>query len=155
MRTALIKMHLKPDNVSLTVSFGTPIIDILRPIFNFLATVQVAVVRTFFQIDRLIPESHFNSPVVIATENESGATIRLNLAILFERLPAQLSQPFLQTDFKRFLMIAQRMDLPVRTNLEIQLHSRLVIIICGVLIFPVNLVIVPTPFVFVGFCRAE
>lgn len=74
---------------------------------------------------------------MIATENESGATIRLNLAVRLEWFPAQ------------------RMNLSIRTNLEIQLHSRLVIIVRGVLIFPVNLIIVPTPFIFVGFYRAE
>jgi len=155
MRAALVKMHLKPDNVFLPVSFGTPVIDIFRPMFYFLAPKQMAVVCILFQIDGLIAESHFNSPVVIATENESGATIRLNLTVRLEWFPAQLRQAFLQTDFKRFLMIAQRMYFPVSTDFKIQLHSRLVIIICGVLIFPVNLVIVPTSFVFVGFCRAE
>ena len=53
MRTALIKMYLKPDNVLLPVYLDTPVIDIFRPILDFLATVQVAVVRTFLQIDGL------------------------------------------------------------------------------------------------------
>ena len=89
MRTALVKMHMEPNNVFLPVPFGTPIIDIFRPMFNFFAPMQMAVVCILFQIDGLIAESHFNSPVVIATENKSGATIRLNLAVRLEWFPAQ------------------------------------------------------------------
>ena len=89
MRTALIKIHLKPDNVFMSVSVGAPVIDIFCLMFYFLAPMQMAVVGILFQIDGLIAESHFNRPVVIATENESGATVRLNLAILFEWFPAQ------------------------------------------------------------------
>ena len=81
MRTALVKMHLKTDNVFLSVSFGTPVIDILCPILDFLATVQVAVVRTFLQIDGLIPESHFKRPVMVASEDKLSATVRLDLAV--------------------------------------------------------------------------
>ena len=129
MRTALVNMHLKTDNVFLSVSVGAPVIDILRPILDFLATVQVAVVRTFLQIDGLIPESHFKRPVMVSSEDKLSATVRLDFAVRLERLPTQFVQPFLQTDFKRFLLITQRMYLSVRTDLEIQLHSRLVIII--------------------------
>ena len=87
MRTALVKMHLKTDNVFPSVSVGTPVIDILRPILDFLATVQMAVVRTFLQIDGLIPESHFKRPVMVSSEDKLSATVRLDLAVRLERLP--------------------------------------------------------------------
>ena len=87
MRTALVMMHLKTDNVFPSVSVGTPVIDILRPILDFLATVQMAVVRTFLQIDGLIPESHFKRPVMVSSEDKLSATVRLDLAVRLERLP--------------------------------------------------------------------
>ena len=155
MRTALVNMHLKTDNVFLSVSVGAPVIDILRPILDFLATVQVAVVRTFLQIDGLIPESHFKRPVMVSSEDKLSATVRLDFAVRLERLPTQFVQPFLQTDFKRFLLITQRMYLSVRTDLEIQFHSGPVVVVGRILILSVNLVIVPTSFIFIGLCRAE
>ena len=39
MRAALVKVYLKPDNVFLPVSVGAPVIDVLRPMFNFLAPI--------------------------------------------------------------------------------------------------------------------
>lgn len=59
MRTAFVKMHLESDNVVLPVPFGTPIIDIFCPMFDFLAPMQMAVVGILFQIDGLIAKSHF------------------------------------------------------------------------------------------------
>src|SRR5699024_7486201 len=109
MRAALVKMYLKPDNVFLSVSVGTPVIDTLCPIFDFFATVQVTVIRSFLQIDGLVSECHLKCPLMVATEDKLSATVRLNFAVRLERFPAQFSQPFLQTDFKRFLLIAQRM----------------------------------------------
>ena len=72
MRTAFVKMHLESDNVVLPVPFGTPIIDIFCPMFDFLAPMLMAVVGILFQIDGLIAKSHFNRSVVITAENESG-----------------------------------------------------------------------------------
>ena len=155
MRTALVKMYLKPDNVFLPVSSDTPVIDILRPMLNFLATVQVAVVRSFLQIDTLVSERYFKRPFMVAPKDKLSATIRLNFAVRLERFPAQFVQPFLQTDFKRFLLITQRMYLSVRTDLEIQFHSGLVVVVGRVLILSVNLVIVPTSFILIRLCRAE
>ena len=123
--------------------------------FDFLAPAQVAIVGIFLQNYRLIPERHFKRPVMIAAKDKFCATIRLNLAVRLEWLPTQCVQPFLQTDFKRFLLIAQRMDFTVRTYLEIQFHSGLVIVVGQVQILPVNLLLIPTPFVLVGLCRAE
>ncbi len=100
IRAALVKVNLKSNNVVLPVSFGTPVIDIFRPMFDFLTPGQVVVIDIFLQTDDLVSESHFNSPVVIATENESGATVRLNLAVRLEWFPTQFQQSFLQTDFE-------------------------------------------------------
>lgn len=47
------------------------------------------------------------------------------------------------------------MDFTVRTDLEIQFHSGLVVVVGRILILPANLILVPTPFVLVGLCRAE
>ena len=155
MRTALVKVNLKPDNVFLPISADTPVIDILCPMFDFLTPVQVAVVGIFLQTDSLIPEGHFKRPVMIATEDKLRTTIRLDLAVRLEGLPPQCVQPFLQANFKRFLLIAQRVDFTVRADLEIQLHSGLVIVVGQVQILPANLLLIPTPFVLVGLCRAE
>ena len=87
MRAALIEVNLKTDDVFLSVSFGAPVIDILRPILDFIATVQMAVVRTFLQIDGLIPESHFKRPVMVASKDEFRTTVRLDFAVRLERLP--------------------------------------------------------------------
>lgn len=89
MWTALVKMYLKPDNVFLAVSLGTPFIDFFRPMLDFLATMQAAVFRTFLQIDGLIPESHFKCTVMIATEDEFRTTIRLDFAVRLKRFPSQ------------------------------------------------------------------
>ena len=78
----------------------------------------------------------------------------MDLAVRLEGLPPQCVQPFLQANFKRFLLIAQRVDFTVRADLEIQLHSGLVIVVGQVQILPANLLLIPTPFVLVGLCRA-
>lgn len=43
----------------------------------------------------------------------------------------------------------------VRANLEIQFHSGLVIVVGRILILLVNLVLIPTTFILIGFCCAE
>ena len=43
IRTALVKVYLKLDNIFRPVSAGTLVIDILCLIFDFLATMQMAV----------------------------------------------------------------------------------------------------------------
>ena len=129
MRAALIKMNLEADDVFLSVPFGAPVIDIFCPLFDFRTSLEMAVVCILIQIYGLSPKCHFKCTVMIASEDKFRTTVWLNFAVRLERLPAQLSQPFLQTDFKRFLLIAQRMNFPIGPNLEIQFHSGLVIVI--------------------------
>ena len=47
------------------------------------------------------------------------------------------------------------MNFPIGPNLEIQLHSGLVIVISQILVLSVNLVIIPTSFVLIRLCCAE
>jgi len=149
MRTVLIKMNLETDYVFLSVSFGAPVINIFCPLFDFRTSLEMAVICIFVQIYGLSSKCHLKCTVMIASEDKFRTTVRLNFAVRLERLPAQFSQPFLQTDFKRFLLIAQRMNFPIGPNLEIQFHSGLVIVIGRIQILSVNLVVIPTPFVFI------
>ena len=155
MRAALIEVNLEADYIFLSVSPGAPVIDIFCPLFDFRTSLEMAVICTFVQIYSLSSKCHLKCTVMIASEDKFRTTIRLNLAVRLERLPAQLSQPFLQTYFKRFLLIAQRMNFPIGPNLEIQFHSGLVVVIGRVLILSVNLVVIPMPFVFIRLCCAE
>ena len=105
MRAALIKMNLEADYVSLSVPFGAPVIDIFCPLFDFRTSLEMAVVCTLIQIYGLGSKCHFKCTVMIASEDKFRTTVWLNFAVRLERFPAQLSQPFLQTYFKRFLLI--------------------------------------------------
>lgn len=149
MRAALIKMNLEADDVFLSVPFGAPVIDIFCPLFDFRTSLEMTVICTLFQIYGLGPKCHLKCTVMIASEDKLRTTVWLNFAVRLERFPVQFSQPFLQTDFKRFFLIAQRMNFPIGPNLEIQFHSGLVIVIGRILILSVNLVVIPTPFVFI------
>lgn len=95
MRAVLVKVYLKSYNVFLSVSSDTPIINVFRPIFDFLATTQMTIVRTFLQIDILISERHFKRPVMIAAKDKFRTTVRLDFAVRLERLPTQNGQSFL------------------------------------------------------------
>ena len=106
MRTALIEMNLKTDDVLLPVSSGAPVIDIFCPLFDFRTSLEMAVVCTLVQIYGLGPKCHLKRTVMITSKDKFRTTVWLNFAVRFERLPAQFSQPFLQTYFKRFLLIA-------------------------------------------------
>ena len=150
MRAALIKMNLEADDVFLSVPFGAPVIDIFCPLFDFRTSLEMTVICTLFQIYGLGPKCHLKCTVMIASKDKFRTTVWLNFAVRLERLPAQFSQPFLQTDFKRFLLISQRMNFPIGPNLEIQFHSGLVIVIGRILILSVNLVVIPMPFVFIS-----
>ncbi len=155
MRAALIKMNLEADDVFLSVPFGAPVIDIFCPLFDFRTSLEMAVICTLVQIYGLGSKCHLKCTVMIASEDKFRTTVWLNFAVRLERLPAQFSQPFLQTYFKRFLLISQRMNFPIGPNLEIQFHSGLVIVIGRILILSVNLVVIPMPFVFIRLCCAE
>ena len=106
MRAALIKMNLKADYVFLSVPFGAPVIDIFCPLFNFWTSLEMAVVCTLVQIYGLGSKCHLKCTVMIASEDKFRTTVWLNFAVQLEGFPAQFSQPFLQTYFKRFLLIA-------------------------------------------------
>ena len=106
MWAALIKMNLEADYIFLSVSLGAPVIDIFCPLFDFRTSLEMAVVFTLIQIYGLGPKCHFKCTVMIASEDKFRTTVWLNFAVRLERFPAQLSQPFLQADFKRFLLIA-------------------------------------------------
>ena len=105
MRAALIKMNLEADYVFLSIPFGAPVIDIFCPLFDFRTSLEMAVVCTIFRIYGLGSKCHFKCTVMIASEDKFRTTVWLNFAVRLERFPAQLSQPFLQTYFKRFLFI--------------------------------------------------
>ena len=83
------------------------------PLFDFLAPLDMAVVCTLVQIYGLGSKCHLKCTVMIASEDKFRTTVWLNFAVRLERFPAQLSQPFLQTDFKRFLLVSQRMNFPI------------------------------------------
>ena len=155
MRAALIKMNLEADDIFLSVPFGAPVIDIFCPLFDFRTSLEMAVICTLVQIYGLGSKCHLKCTVMIASEDKFRTTVWLNFAVRLERLPAQFSQPFLQTDFKRFLLISQRMNFPIGPNLEIQFHSGLVIVIGRILILAVNLVVIPMSFVLIRLCCAE
>lgn len=106
MRTALVEMNLKADDVLLPVSSGAPVINVFSPLFDFRAPPEVAVVRLLVQIDGLVPECHFESAVVVAAEYESGTTVRLYHAVGLERMPTQLREPVHKPHLKRLLLIA-------------------------------------------------
>ena len=106
MRAALIKMNLEADDVFLSVPFGAPVIDIFCPLFDFRTSLEMAVVCTLFQIYGLGLKCHLKRTVMIASEDKFRTTVWLNFAVRLEGFPAQFSQPFLQTYFKRFLLIA-------------------------------------------------
>ena len=89
MRTALVEMNLKADDVFLSVSSDAPVIDIFCPLFDFRAPLKVAVIRPLVLIDGLVSECHFESAVVVTAEDEFGTTIRLYLAVGLERMPTQ------------------------------------------------------------------
>ncbi len=67
-------------------------VDILRRVFNLHTSVQVVVVNIFVLIDGLITESNFEYAAMVAAENKSSATVRLNLAVSLERMPTRHSQ---------------------------------------------------------------
>ena len=107
------------------------------------------------RIDGLVSECHFESAVVVAAEDEFGTTVRLYLAVGLERMPTQLRESVHKPHLKRLLLIAQRMDLPVGPDLEIQSHPALVVMVGRVLILSADLVIIPASFIFIGLRRAE
>ena len=155
MRTALVEMNMEADDVLLPVSSGAPVIDIFCPLFDFRTSQEVAVVRLLVQIDGLVSECHFESAVVVAAEYESGTTVRLYLAVGLERMPTQLRESVHKPHLKRLSLIAQRMDLPVGPDLEIQPHPTLVVMVVRILILSLDLVIIPASFIFIGLRRAE
>lgn len=106
MRTALVEMNLKTDDVLLPVSSGAPVIDVFCPLFDFPAPLEVAIVRPLVQIDGLAPECHFEGAVVVAAEDEFGTTVRLYLAVGFERMPTQLCESIHKSHLKQLFLIA-------------------------------------------------
>lgn len=57
MRTTLVKKNLEADDVLLRVSSCAPVIDFLCPLFDFRASLELAVVRLLVRIDGLTPEA--------------------------------------------------------------------------------------------------
>ena len=106
MRTALVEMNLKADDILLPVSSGAPVIDVFRPLFDFRAPMELAVVRLLVRIDGLVSECHFKGAVVVTAEDESGTTVRLYLAVGLKRMPTQLREPVHKPHLKRLLLIA-------------------------------------------------
>ena len=106
MRAVLIKVNLEADYVFLSVPFGAPLIDIFCPLFDFRTSLEMAVVCALVQIYGLGAKCHLKRTVMITSEDKFRTTVWLNFAVRLERFPAQFSQPFLQTYFKRFLLIA-------------------------------------------------
>lgn len=104
MRTALVEMNLKADDILLPVSSDAPVIDVFHcPISWHCWRWQLSAP---VQIDGLISECHFESAVLVATEDKSGTTVRLYLAVGFERMPTQLCESVHKPHLKRLLLIA-------------------------------------------------
>ena len=53
---------------------------------------------------------------MVSTEDKLGTHVWLVLASLLEAVPAQLLQSLCQTHLQRFLLIAERMNIPVWAN---------------------------------------
>lgn len=86
---------------------------------------------------------------MVASEDKLGAHIWLVLAILLETMPAQLLQPLCQTHLQRFLLITERMNLRIGSNLKVEILPCNVIVIGWIQVLLIKPFLAPTTLVLV------
>ena len=88
-------------------------------------------------------------------EDKFGAHVWLVLASFLEAVPPHLLQSLCQARLQGFLLIAERVNLPIGTNLKVEVLPGFVIVGGRILVLLVKSLFVPTTLVLVCFCRAE